>query len=329
MSSRQRPAGRPPICPPATHFRPHPLHADAARSPRHACAQAPGQYIRAAWVGSSNTATNSISGTSMAAPHVSGVAAQLLAEDPTLSVARVKEIILAAAEVDSLVLSADAVLLQTPNRFLIGGAGIRPILHRPSPPPSPPMPPPSPPLPPPSPTPQSPPMSPPSPPLPPLSPPLPPSPPTPSMAVTGLGCALVPLAAGQCVRSTGYPVGYSENEACTITNPPEVPISVTSFQSEAHWVSPEGVDRCVFDYLTVNGVRYCGTVSPEGVVPDGTPIEWRTDDSVSKEGWELCFPPRSPSPRPPSPPPPPPSPPPPSPSPPPPSPSPPPPSPPP
>ena len=122
MSARQRPPAHPPA---------------AARSfPRRACAQAPGSNILAAWVGSSNTATNSISGTSMAAPHVSGVAAQLLAENPTLSVARVKEIILAAAEVGSLTLSTNAVQLQTPNRFLIGGAGLKLFLNRPSPPPS-------------------------------------------------------------------------------------------------------------------------------------------------------------------------------------------------
>jgi len=120
----------------------------------------------------------------MAAPHVSGVAAQLLSEYPTLSVARVKELILAAAEVDSLDLDNYAVLLGTPNRLLIGGAGIKLFLNRPSPPPSPPMPPPS--------------------------PPAPPPPPVPPMAVTGLGCALVPLTG--CVRSTGYGVGtYSNN----------------------------------------------------------------------------------------------------------------------
>ena len=116
--------------------------------PRRACAQAPGSSILGAWVGSSNTARAIASGTSMAAPHVSGVAAQLLAEDPTLSVARVKEVLLAAAEVGSIHLSANAVQGQTPNRLLIGGAGLRLFLNRPSPPPSPPMPPPSPPSPP-------------------------------------------------------------------------------------------------------------------------------------------------------------------------------------
>ena len=68
----------------------------------------------------------------MAAPHVSGVAAQLLAKDPTLSVARVKEIILASAEVNSLDLPANVyanVYAGTPNRLLIGGAGIKLFLN--------------------------------------------------------------------------------------------------------------------------------------------------------------------------------------------------------
>ena len=88
------------------------------------CAQAPGRYIPAAWVGSSNTVIRSISGTSMAAPHVSGVAAQLLGEDSSLSLARVKEIILAASEVNYLSFPANAKAANTPNRLLIGGAGM-------------------------------------------------------------------------------------------------------------------------------------------------------------------------------------------------------------
>ena len=190
--------------------------------------------------------------------------------------------LIAAAEVDAIALSANAVQVQTPNRFLIGGAGLALFLVRPSPPPSPPMPPPS-----------------------------PPSPPAPPMKVIGLGCALSPLD-GRCVRSSGYGgAGYSDNEACTIINPPTVPISVTSFEVE--WYP--FLSGCIYDYLTVNGVRYCGT-SPEGVVPDGTPIEWVTDASVTLAGWEICFPlppssslppPSPPSPPSPSPPPPPPS----------------------
>ena len=100
---------------------------------------------------------------------------------------------------------------------------------------------------------------------------------------SGLGCAVYPTA-GRCVRSTGYGgAGYLDNQACTITNPPAVPISVTSFSVEAH-------SSCAYDHLTVNGARYCGSNSPEGIVPDGTPIEWRTDGSATRAGWKLCFP---------------------------------------
>jgi len=50
---------------------------------------APGTNIRSAWIGS-NTATNTISGTSMACPHISGLSATLLAVSSNMSPATLK-----------------------------------------------------------------------------------------------------------------------------------------------------------------------------------------------------------------------------------------------
>src|SRR6185295_19919836 len=49
---------------------------------------APGQGITSAW-NSSNTATNTISGTSMASPHVAGAAALVLAANPSFTAGQV------------------------------------------------------------------------------------------------------------------------------------------------------------------------------------------------------------------------------------------------
>ena len=53
-------------------------------------------------------------------------------------------------------------------------------------------------------------------------------------------------------------------------------------------------DDCPYDYLTVNGKKYCGTSGPDGVASDGTIIWTAKSDSWcanegSCEGWQLCW----------------------------------------
>ncbi len=82
---------------------------------------APGQNITAAWIGSS-TATNTISGTSMASPHVAGVAGLYLELNPTATPGQVAAAMIAGAT-SGLVTSPGT---NSPNRLLniafVGGA---------------------------------------------------------------------------------------------------------------------------------------------------------------------------------------------------------------
>ncbi|HEU5483610.1 MAG TPA: proprotein convertase P-domain-containing protein, partial [Microlunatus sp.] len=83
---------------------------------------APGQNIRSAW-SSSDTATNSRSGTSMAAPHVAGAAARLLSVTPTATPATIANQLVSDATANK-VINAGA---GSPNRLLhAGGASSSP-----------------------------------------------------------------------------------------------------------------------------------------------------------------------------------------------------------
>ena len=105
---------------------------------------APGSNIDAAWV-DSDSAVTSLSGTSMAAPHVSGAVAQLRAQRPELDADGVTEVLLCMATEDALT----GVPRRTPNLFLYAGSAMDNDAHTscqfPPKAPPPPMPPPSPP----------------------------------------------------------------------------------------------------------------------------------------------------------------------------------------
>lgn len=77
---------------------------------------APGSSITSAWIGS-NTATNTISGTSMATPHVAGAAAQFLESDPTATAAEVGAAIIAETTPGKVTNPGTG----SPNRLLYNG----------------------------------------------------------------------------------------------------------------------------------------------------------------------------------------------------------------
>jgi serine protease len=83
---------------------------------------APGSSITSAWH-TSNSAINTISGTSMASPHVAGVAALYLATDPSATPDKVHAAVVSAASVNKLT----SIGTGSPNRLLYSIFGGTPV----------------------------------------------------------------------------------------------------------------------------------------------------------------------------------------------------------
>jgi len=79
---------------------------------------APGQLIKSAWIGSAD-ATNEISGTSMASPHVCGVVSLIQADNPSISPEAATNIILASASKNLITMGCTvAACNNSPNLLL-------------------------------------------------------------------------------------------------------------------------------------------------------------------------------------------------------------------
>ena len=65
---------------------------------------------------------------------------------------------------------------------------------------------------------------------------------------------------------------------------PPVELETVAFDVEAG--AAAAPDGCSWDYLTVNGITYCGTSGPSGAVAEDGVIEWRSDGSEFGSGWK-------------------------------------------
>ena len=77
---------------------------------------------------------------------------------------------------------------------------------------------------------------------------------------------------------------YSDDQDCVIKQNVPFQLSVPSFDTEYYSDS-----TCIYDFLTVNGIRYCGTKGPRGVTPAaGSELVWHTDEGGNFAGFKIC-----------------------------------------
>ncbi|EOD21376.1 hypothetical protein EMIHUDRAFT_241277 [Emiliania huxleyi CCMP1516] len=78
-----------------------------------------------------------------------------------------------------------------------------------------------------------------------------------------------------------FPNDYANFKDCTITGLPQAALDVIAFDVEGDEDSyfdydgdGDPTNDCTYDYLLVNGVKYCGTSGPAGVVPSDGNMAW-------------------------------------------------------
>jgi len=86
-----------------------------------------------------------------------------------------------------------------------------------------------------------------------------------------------------CREPSNYGQPYSDNQDCVIKQTVPFQLDVRSFDVENH-------ETCLYDFLEVDGQRYCGTKGPQGRTPAaGSELVWHTDDSRTRPGFMICM----------------------------------------
>jgi len=94
----------------------------------------------------------------------------------------------------------------------------------------------------------------------------------------------------RCVYSGNFGPGreYSQDDECVIKQTEPFPLEVHSFDVEDE-DTRYGYEKCKYDSLKVNGVKYCGTNGPQGVTPAaGSALVWYTDNDDENPGFKIC-----------------------------------------
>jgi len=97
--------------------------------------------------------------------------------------------------------------------------------------------------------------------------------------------------ARSCFYSPGYPFGYGGVQQCDISVHGSVTLSVEKFDVEEWYGDIEEYGPCYWDYLTVDGAKYCGIDGPDGVQVEDTSITFLSDSYEYDhlfDGFEIC-----------------------------------------
>ena len=95
----------------------------------------------------------------------------------------------------------------------------------------------------------------------------------------------------KCVYSDNFGTDqmYSNNQDCVIKQNVQFQLDVRSFDVEKRGVR-NGI-ACAFDFLEVDGQRYCGTKGPQGRTPAaGSELVWHTNPHATGAGFKICTP---------------------------------------